>query len=277
MSVSEGGLELLAQAKHRPPRPRPRLSRVATRHTGRPVSSEGGDDDRQHRHDPGPRPGADVNSMVVPASRGLLRHGRGPATAGHGAGSAARAAPRTPRCGRSVPGCSPRLFGRFGSPYTRREAAAGGQHARRATVPRRGAAVEDGRPAGGSADRSTGHCRRSSRSRSGGTSADPWPAPTLTAVPIAAVRRSSCVGSRSMLRTTAVRRPRPVVVRARRPGGALAAVGTGFTDSTDLPRSESSTAHDLLAQVGCEPDEGVRVSAAGDRRHPSVAGATERG
>jgi putative drug exporter of the RND superfamily len=39
-------------------------------------------------------------------------------------------------------------------------------------------------------------------------------------------------------------------------GGAVGAVGTTFTDSTNLPSSESSTAYDLLAQAGANPDDG---------------------
>jgi RND superfamily putative drug exporter len=36
----------------------------------------------------------------------------------------------------------------------------------------------------------------------------------------------------------------------------VGAVGTTFSDSTDLPSSESSTAYDLLAQAGANPDDG---------------------
>ena len=39
-------------------------------------------------------------------------------------------------------------------------------------------------------------------------------------------------------------------------GGAVGGVGTSFHDSTDLPSSESSTAYDLLAQVGANTDDG---------------------
>jgi RND superfamily putative drug exporter len=39
-------------------------------------------------------------------------------------------------------------------------------------------------------------------------------------------------------------------------GGAVGGVGTSFNDSTDLPSSESSTAYELLAQAGANPDDG---------------------
>ncbi|MCZ2816320.1 MMPL family transporter [Modestobacter sp. VKM Ac-2984] len=40
-------------------------------------------------------------------------------------------------------------------------------------------------------------------------------------------------------------------------GGAVGGIGSTFTDSTDLPDSESSTAYDLLAQAGVDPGEGA--------------------
>jgi len=39
-------------------------------------------------------------------------------------------------------------------------------------------------------------------------------------------------------------------------GGAVGGIGTSFTESTSLPSSESSTAYDLLAQAGANPDDG---------------------
>ena len=39
-------------------------------------------------------------------------------------------------------------------------------------------------------------------------------------------------------------------------GGVVGAAGTAFTESTNLPSSESSTAYELLAQIGADPDDG---------------------
>ncbi|TWH72084.1 MMPL family transporter [Modestobacter roseus] len=39
-------------------------------------------------------------------------------------------------------------------------------------------------------------------------------------------------------------------------GGAVGGIGSTFTDSTDLPSSESSAAYDLLAQAGANPEDG---------------------
>ncbi|HEX2177618.1 MAG TPA: MMPL family transporter, partial [Nocardioidaceae bacterium] len=39
-------------------------------------------------------------------------------------------------------------------------------------------------------------------------------------------------------------------------GGAVGGLGTAFTESTNVPSSESSTAYGLLAQAGANPDDG---------------------